>query len=358
MLAALAAPLPVFSQSPARGTTSAGALTTVTLRQDAAAPEQVFAEIGRQGGVSFIPWPGSAWARLTKPLDVDSDRQPFWSITLAAADACGAKLEPASLDENERRVLVSVRDAGDKPGQRQPAGPLLLQAETPYLSKAETGVLELPLTVFADPALRVYRFAEPEIEEAVDDTGTSLLPPESLKRKLTTPPGLITRNSLRMSAPGAGATKIARVRGSITLIVATQRSDWSIDPAQGSVSRAIGKSTYTFVGVAPKEGGYELTLRIKAPAEIDLASPLRDLCVSPQSIECSDAAGHAYRMTQVAASYSTRQITGVGTSEYAIGLRSADANITPGPITSVLWRLPTEVSNIEAPFEFKDILLR
>lgn len=350
-----AATLRVDGEVDARST-----VTLVTVHQKAAPPADVFADLGKQAGVRFAAWPDGLWERLAvKNLTLDADRQPFWVVALRAANACGLSIRRVPAGDGQ--VQVELHAAG-KTEQRQAmsiSGPLVVLAELKRqegdAGDAAAGLL-LSLRVYADPSLKNYRFIDvPTLDEATDDQGNSLVPAKPDKSTLPPLSELVSLHEVPLAYPVVGqpGKRIAIIRGSMSLLVCSESEDVVIDPAiKSAQTRQVGKFTYTYQGLAKSEQGYELTLNVKGPAD-EMSQPVRDLMVSQQSILPTDAAGNRYRIANIATTFSSKNITGVGTAMYAVRLQPAKADA--GDITTIIWRLPKQISTQEARFDFHDL---
>lgn len=359
-LAALPQSVAVSVASP----TQPGAnVTPVTIHQNLQPPAEVFAQLSKQGGISLVAWPEGLWDHMgVKTFTLNADRQPFWSVTLQAADACGLSIRRSVSGDSTRSVELHPARQSLAPTQISVAGPLVMVAESVSrqqktdLARGQTQAqCTLDLRVYADPALKNYRFlAVPELDEATDDNGNSLVPAKPDTSILPPAAALVTLHQVPLALPADPGKRIQTLHGSLTLLLASQTEDFVIDPlAQNAQARQIGKYTYTWQGMTRKEDGYELTLHIKGPAD-EMSVAVRDLIVSPQSILPVDASGNRYEISDIAATFSAKKITGVGNAIYSLTVKPARAAQT-GPIRTITWRLPKEIANQEVQFEFHDL---
>ncbi len=337
-------------------------VTLVTIHQKAAPPADVFADLGKQAGVRLAAWPAELWDRMAvKKLTLDADRQPFWVVALRAARACGLSIRRVPAGDGQVQVELHAAGKADQRQAMSICGPLVVLAESTRqehkgdVGNAEAGLL-LSLRVYADPSLKNYRFMDaPALHEATDDQGNSLLPAKPDKSALPPASELVSLHEVPLAYPVAGqpGTRIATLRGSITLLASSDSEDVIIDPAIKSVqTRQVGKFTYSYQGLVKNAQGYELTLNIKGPAD-EMSLPVRDLMVSQQSILPTDAAGNRYRIRNIATTFSSKNITGAGTAMYAVRLQPAKADA--GDITTITWRLPRQISTQEVRFDFHDL---
>lgn len=352
------APLPSVSvrvngQAEARGT-----VTLVTVHQKAA-PADVFADLGRQAGVRFAPWPDELWnLHGVKTLALDADRQPFWVVALRAADACGLSIRRSVGGDAQTTVELHATKGGSASRAISGGGPLAIVAEPVRRDrKTEAGDgpagLLLGLSVYVDPSLKNYQFMGTALDEATDDLGNSLIPAKPDKTVLPPSAALVSLHEIPLADLAQPGKLIKTVRGSLTLLVAGESEDIAIDPAVQSVqARQIGKFTYACQGLKKDAQGYELVLNVKGPAD-EMSLAVRDLIVSPQSILPTDAAGNRYRIGDIAATYSSKTVTGVGNAMYSVRLRPEKADA--GEISAITWRLPKQISTQEVHFEFHNL---
>lgn len=344
------------------GVAEARGATSVTVHHQAAPPADVFADMGKQAGVRFAPWPEGLWEQLgVKHLTLDADRQPFWTVALRAADACGLSVRRAVAGDGQSSVELHAAKDGSLHRPVSGSGALTIVAGAVRREKgadaAKSAGLVLGLSVYADPSLKNYRFMDvPTLDEAVDELGNSLIPAEPDKSALPPSAALLSLHEVPLAYPGparAGA-QIKTIRGSITLLVASESEDCVIDPAKAAQARQIGKFTYAYQGLKKDGQGYELMLAVKGPAD-EMSVPVRDLMVSQQSIVPTDAAGNRYQIRSVATTFSSKNVTGVGNAVYAVRLQPEKADA--GAISTITWRLPRQISTQEAHFEFHDLPL-
>lgn len=337
--------------------------TLVSLRMKEAAPAEVFAELSRQMGVSFRPPMADFWKHYPlKKLSVDAQRQPGWLVALQVADACGLQYVPGP----GNTVQISMRGWPVTPKPTSAFGPLVMQVDAVRHDKtvnlgapeARRSPLQLVMSVYTDPSLKSYRFlGQPQVEQATDSEGASLAPEKVDASKVLAPePGTISQQVVELVYPETPGKTIALVRGSVTMLVASQIQDWVIEnPAAASgASRKLGKYTCTFTSLTRKDQGYELKLQVKGPANGGFRSPVQDLVVGEGSILPVDAAGNRWRISEVSGHYDAREMTAVGHFDYTITLAPEEAG-KAGAITRLTWRLPQELSNVEVPFEFRDL---
>ena len=342
------------------GVGARGAATLVTVHQKAAVPADVFADLGKQAGVRFAVWPEGLWERHgVKQFTLDADGQPFWVVALQAADACGLSIRSTVGGDGQSTVELHAAKDAAIPMPMSGSGPLAIVAESIRqqgkgdLGDGQAGLL-LGLRIYADPSLKNYRFMDvAALDEATDDQGNSLIPPKGDKSALTPLPALVTLHEVPLAYPAQPGKRITTVRGSLTLLVVGESEDLVIDPASASVqSRQIGKFTYAYQALERKGQGYELMLHVKGPAE-EMSVAVRDLIVSQQSILPTDAAGNRYRVANIAATFSSKKVTGVGNAIYSVGLTPEKADA--GAIGAITWRLPRQISTQEIRFEFHDL---
>lgn len=327
--------------------------TEITLPTGGSSPAQVYNELARQSGVKFDVFPTWLFDKSDARISVQATDLKFWDAALLVGQKLGVDYDTISLSPLERTVRVSAAHAKPLPHAQFSSGPVVYTIEPSRDANATPGALDL--VAYVDPAIRNFVFAdEPDITQATDMRGNSLTRVNLPEHHITPPAGMITRHPLNLFVAREG---IASLRGGMTMIIASQITRWDIDkPASAArVARKLGKTTYSFESLARKGDEYELKLYIKGPANGGFKAGAQDLVVGEEALQLTDAAGKRWTMTQVAAHYDARELTAIGQYRYTIRLSPERG---AGEIVKLSWSIPGELSNLEVPFEFKDVPTR
>jgi hypothetical protein len=234
-------------------------MTLVTLNLDDVPAQQAVAELARQARAPLpTDPPNLLTAKSTKRVSLHADHRPFWEVM---QDLCRqADLEVTSITRHNRDVGLGLA-RGDADWMDKPivlGGPLLIRAD--HLMRVSTIRLKPPrntveefsiaLTVFAEPKLKVLDYsAVLRLEEAVDDQGNSLIPPEENGGVAANVDSFGNGREGTTSRWDVGATlhypkgagsKIARLRAAVALQVQTRAATLELPLANArNVSRNL-----------------------------------------------------------------------------------------------------------------------
>jgi hypothetical protein len=163
-------------------------MTLLTLRLSNVSAAEAFAAVARQARAPLAVDPPDLLRKITKPVSLTVERRPFWQVMQSLS--AQTDVEVTGITRHNRELGLGVTRGGtdwmDKPIVL--AGPLLIRADR--LTRVSTISLKPPrdaseefaisLTVFAEPKLKVLDFSQTvRLDEATDDKGNSLLPPQT-----------------------------------------------------------------------------------------------------------------------------------------------------------------------------------
>ncbi len=320
-----------------------GGWTRVTANRPDVPANEAFAELAKQGAVQFASAPAGE-----KRLAMDFNETPFWEAAISLADQLGQSMQMATLSSIDRNVTF----IGAGPSiARTTNGPLTIVLESAIAREHAPGTRELAFRVYADPSLKFFSFFDPvELKEVRDATGKSLLMPRD-PEQLAPSPSLITTHRAVIREPKG--TLIA-FRGSFTVLVAENSENWPIPVNASGVMKRLGKTTYTVKSIRPAAGGYELQAQIKGPADGGFKGGVVPMMLNDQALQMADSSGRRWRITGVEARYVGNAATGIGSYEATLKLQPTPGAAAPSSLT---WLIPTQVSTVEARFEFKGLKL-
>ena len=188
---------------------------------------------------------------------------------------------------------------------------------------AEDGTCHVRVRLWWQPDLRVFEIGETEVTEAVDDLGNDLLlvPPSSAAMTLARPP--------------RGATRLARVRGTFTLLVPGDCEECTItDLVSGQ-----------FITVT--DGGSVLRVRKEVACGVVAWSVSTE--ASASTIDFIEAVAVSPQGTPIHASHPTAFWN--GRLEATFAARSFD------PVQALRFKIVRNKAILRVPFEFTDIPL-
>ena len=348
--------------------------TLVTMHLANVSPRLAFEELGRSAGIDLGPQHASFWNVRRPNVTIDAEGVPFWEVVGQIRHQCGLDVDASGVGG-----LYVMMPSG--PGAPTAvSGPFRVRATriTRTLSvDLATGAMpasdfSVTLSIAAEPKMRISSIGrQPKIEVAEDEHGTSLLPPGAPGAGPNGAPILIaarpmdvpsraaavwtTAARLRYPAGGAGK-RIARLRGATSCNVVIRSDTLEIPdilnasdltrPIDGARGGHDGELT---VKSCRKVGDfYELKLALTAPADAAGAQVvLKAARRGTDGVKILDGTGR--EMNAVTTNTST---SGTRT-ELTLRVHAPGG----GAPSKLVWQVPTDVRELEVPFEFKDLPL-
>jgi len=342
-------------------TTRPGELTpTITLNLDNATPQDIFTELGRQGGVKFITAPSNLLnnARFKKPLSLHLEQQYFWPAMLQACDATG--LYPETYSATALRL--TLREGGTPWGKRPIcfSDSFLIVAERISRSRSvefsdpESSNHEeqtyLQLTVFADPKVRIGQFsAQMALEEVKDENGVSLIPDVSRQYTGTeTPRGLCWNLNVNLVKPENAGMRIATFKGAINATVFARVDKWEINDVlkAQNVNKTVGGVVYTLKKVTAQNA---TTYTVELAARTTNSRTSLPGVSALTTAQLLDATGTPYVVNGWGGPNSAPQL-------YFTAGRNESGQLAGAPVKFVL-DLPVGTRPITIPVNFTDLPL-
>lgn len=368
------------------------ALVTLHARQTPL--KQVLASISSQTGVNLRFGP-QTWHANTITLDVT--RRPFWDVIRHLAKQTAISLEELPGDRGYT-VRTDTEPANWPRGPSLQSGPFLIVAdrlqryETVDLSDASDkspqdndAGLRLTLAVLADPRIRIVANVPDmvEVQDAVDDRGTSLLSSGRTSFGLGLMGAADVKTTMLMGDveiknPSLMSQRFS-LRGMLRLYALLKTDIWEISPVlqirdQQRTSHILGETVRYTVNEVKKHGS-DYTVRITAVREHTTRTarpkvshgkrPMQpvQVWIGPRprrpdlfrrdllgAIKLIDGNGHAFLFKGSEGTGEEDQQENVLTFMTPPGAKLSE----PAKLT---WQLPVDVRQIDAPFAFKDLPL-
>jgi hypothetical protein len=346
-----------------------GGATPITIHLRDATVQTVLNELTRQTGVKFtLTAPSARQQAMDAKVTIDVDRQPFWVATQSVL--AQAKLRFSSMIDSNHIALavpdVYPREAMPVNAPLVTHGPVTIALSQVHAARGTTVLLAQPehpqtqnsLLVVGrftmDPRLMLLNYPQSlHIEEAVDEKGNSLVAGQRAQAAWAN--GSSNGGELKIgldNPPNRGKT-LARLKGTFVFTAATRWTHWEVpvtnqrDNIVKTIAMQQGDVTYTMRGVKPYDNLYELVLAVNGPKFVTdrVGSTLT------QQVRLEDAARHA--LPQRSSSGSLEGATYLLTEKFS----NQNAADMVGEPTTVVVNLPTEIKNIEVPFEFTNLPL-
>ena len=338
----------------------------VTLHLAKVNPKKAFDALAAAAGGTFTyepddPW-GANFGNPIKPLTVDADHEPFWAVFRRLAVASEADVQQWGGDG--KFTIRRTGQADDYPACV--SGPFVAELHQigwddsrsvdlnhfdpkhPNAADHSAGrSLNLQFYFAAEPKLTVLSaLSTPELTEATDDRGRSLLPAgPAAQSGMNGQDGFVWQCTAPLdAAAAAGAKRIKTLRGTTRVEVASEVKTLAIDPlAVGKTAEVAGVR----VTVTALDGtGQQASLGLKIVRPAPGATGRDDLRVN--AIRVLDAEGHPLPQNGGNSSDDGQTYTMDYTYQRPPGV---------GPPAKLTWALPTGRETLELPFEFHDLPL-
>jgi hypothetical protein len=367
--------------------------TMITLRLRDVEPRVAFEELSRQAGVTLRPQPPSLWSRNLPRVTIEPRGEPFWDVAERLRAQCGLDVEP--YDAAALAVLPSLHGRAAQAAPTVTHGPFRVRASRVTRSyavdlaaggtrAAECFVL---LTIHAEPKLRISGgggSGRVKLEAAEDENGLSLLPEETpvplrrARQAIEYGPATgalqwTVRVPLAYPETGAGE-RLARLKGSTSVRLVARADTMEVADVltAGNVTREVGGARVTFMGCHKVGGQYEVALTLPR----DGKSPAGLLALrgsgAHDTVRLFDAQGREYQRSggattiasdavKISVYYSAAAAPALPGAAGLGGAVQAAARLAPPPPpglpAKLLWQVPTEVRDLDIPFQFTDLPL-
>jgi hypothetical protein len=227
------------------------------------------------------------------------------------------------------------------------------------LAKSPHQSLYLVLQTMCDPGLIVYAIAnELRVEVAEDDAGNSLLPPPREINVQQTQSNIWMWTTFVNLAPAPRpGGKLALLRGKLSASVVTRMESITLDNLDGQIGMRQAADVQVIFGKLEKKNS-ETQLAVTVPRrgyDDESWKELRGSLDSRGLLEATDGSGR--RMWAAVHWWVQNSTTLEGYirfSAYQEAGAAVGSAVTPAKL---VWRVPVEVSDVEIPVEFCDLLL-
>lgn len=335
--------------------------TLLTLHLHAVSPQEALAEMSRQLQFDLQAEYDSLWQnRRWKPVTLDFDRTPFWTVMESFTEQTGL-----ALVEQNKTVAVSNGGWSDTPW-RSHFGAFRFTAhevrhdrsitltKNPGLS--DEGRLYIQLQ--CEPRVKLSRIdGLPTVIEAIDDRGNSLIhsPIHSSSRPVEGKVFFLLDAPLQYPKKDLG-TKLLRIRGYVTITAVTGEADVVFSDLSGTqpVVRKTGEGELTLQSFKKTGDRFEANLVMVVPVDNDPNSTeVADKADRiSEHVTLYDADNHAFG--RPTASYGPQGNRAVISITFG---PDAHGHLPPGPPDHLVYQSMASTRQMRVPFEFKDIPL-
>jgi hypothetical protein len=340
---------------------AANSPTLVTLHMKDANPRDIFSAIAKQAGVDLAFFPENLWSPAQgvqiPSVSIDLDHQPFWSAIEQAGQASASRVQTMN-NGNGNKLTVQQSNLGEDwlAGPRFTRGQFTVmpmqisrnQTVTFSPSASKSSNTEMQFQLLVDPKVTVVSVQYcPKLTEALDDKGNSLVPPQDRSQGEQGGPALTFQLSTPLEFPNDGFTKLASLKGTISVAVASRVEHLDLPDVKSAVNQPKRLGDWTFVlescDIGQRDGNY--AVKVTVPSRMVDANAVYSMM---SQIQLIDAAGN---------SISSGYNSGSGDmTHYEIKKTFTAPDVIHLPVR-LKWDVPVETKEKQIPFEFKDLPL-
>jgi hypothetical protein len=323
-------------------------------------PRDVFLKLANQAGANFRPSPAGLWeGKEWPPVSIDLQDVSFWKALQEISAKTGLYIQRGAV---ERSFFVVSEVGAGKLWTTYPVsenGPFLFALQSldrlhrsDLITGETTRQVNVRLIFFTEPKLRVLKVAQQaNVSDAVDELGNKLSPaPNPGAQAMGGPWGWWL--TARIALPENVGERIARLRGFAKLTVQTRSEVIEIPDISTAenVERTVAGHKLVVKKVGSRGETYTVTMTItrdpKKPGgwgDINLSSTFRLVDANGVSLSRRNYGGGANLgdYTELNLMFGRDDWNGEGA----------------GAPAKLIWEVPTETSEVEAPFEFVDVPL-
>ncbi len=342
--------------------------TLVTLDLKDASPEATITEICKQTGFVIQPSHESVWQQVSPTaVTLNVKQQPFWNLMRDACARTGLAIYNSG--NNDRRIRLM---AASQLGQNLFKCPAVIngafmitvnslqRSSTVNMANPQdiSRSMYLQMTVFCEPKVRVIQYSYvPEIDEAVDEKGNSLINTSrgGAMRQMSSGGGILWNCSLPLQYPGDAGQKIAKLRGKLRFVVQTRSETLEIPDVLKSkdVTKTVaGRRVLLKEFRKTSEGQYQA--RVVVYREGVEQQQFHESINNP-GIRLIDADGREFTYNGANSSNSSND-TYEANFIFSVRGGMAEPN-APGEPATLLWEFATASQEITIPFDFGDLPL-
>ena len=335
----------------------------VTIKGDDLSLRDVFRQVSQQCRVQLETYPPELLEQQRgAKVALDIDHLPFWDAMRLITEKTGFTLQ-----QWDNTGVKLMQGGQHSEGVSQVSGAYLVSAIRVSRSRfVELGGgqgayedFQVLLGARAEPKLRLLRVAyAPNLEEATDDRGNSLLPEPNANAAADAggyaiAPGGAWQLPARLSAPANMGRRIARLRGSFDVSIQTRAEQLDVPDivsARG-VNKVAGGVRFVIKELRRNGDGWTLDML----ARVDGARPDEweriQQTLSTADIRLLDERGEAFQRTGSSSSGGPEQVE--MTVEFSPRAWGRDRKL--GEPSKLTWTVPTETRDVRVPFDFKDL---
>jgi len=212
------------------------------------------------------------------------------------------------------------------------------------------------LSARAEPKLRLLRVGyAPNLEEAVDEHGNSLLPEAHAQAPggYAIAPAGAWQFPARLHAPPNVGTRIARLKGSIDVSVQTRYEQLEVPDVVSarSVNKVAGGVRFVIKELRRTGETWSLDLVARPDGARPDEWERMQQVLTTADIKLLDARGEVFQRTGSSTSGGPEQVE--MTIEFTPRAWGHDRKL--GEPAKLVWTVPTETRDVSVPFEFRDL---
>jgi hypothetical protein len=208
--------------------------------------------------------------------------------------------------------------------------------------------------VYAEPKISVLRAVSFQLDRAEDDRGNGLLPQTSrraLSRRFRTGSRQLP---MPFERPPEEVTRIARLRGNMTVAVQISTSLWEVaDPlGMSPATRLVDSIPVTIESLTPSQDGESYEFLASIPAGWSSRGIQEEMSeLVRKRLRVLDAKGQALTVGTADA----RSMGDVTQLTAEVNRTPEDGGKKAGPAAKIVWDVPTQTRSVVVPFDFKDL---
>ena len=329
--------------------------TRVTLHYANANPRDAFAGLAKQAGVPIRIWPDYLWTGrfgATPKVTIDFTDKPFWPAMDELCKQAGAR--PQRMGNGEELTIMEGSGQSPLAGRQSAAGRFTIVAKSyqrqrsvDYADGQTNGNDSISFVALLDPKVRLASSSPSfvQLAAATDDKGNSMVPDAGTSpEQINGGGGPMAEFQVEVRPAGAGATKVATLRGTLKAAVIVKSERMVIDDLghAGPVTRVVGPYTVELkqAKVTDREVSYTLVVQTPGGGRGEM---------SHRDFRLEDAAGQP-----ISGSGGTSSTGMNGQRTFESHLMTSEA--IHGPVRLV-WDVTTQTKVLTVPFEFHDLPL-
>lgn len=358
---------PLFSIPPATPPVINSPQTFITLSATDMDAREALRQISRQAGVKTELSPPNLWSEdggHVYHVTLHLVRATFWS---AMAELCGQTLSIPH--ETQDPHTIQIGDSGAQSnhqlgGVMYASGPFTLVAtelsrdrSVEFADNQPAKNDSIQLSIFIDPATRLFRFGTPVLTVAQDDMGRSLLAPDTQSSTDQLDNGMpwntsnctwLQRQSCAMQINSPIGRRISILRGFFKAEIELESTELTIRNIAAADGQSATKAGRTIAIRSSKfsgtGGSVDYNVSIDPATQVDDAELLRE---ATDDISFVDVGGVSLSAIAIG------NVSG-GQGSFHSDLTSTQSIHEP---VDLKWKIATRIQTMNVPFEFRDLPL-